>query len=258
LSGPKGPNFDFSHQASAPIIKGPGKKGPTFWRLFCRRDAATSAAIHFRMSSAVRGIKYALPHMADPTFLVVLSMLDGWPDEHDDLSIPKRHPIWSFRRNKDDSLIVTLRVEDNQALRQIDIHVKYCPVLACFDLEYWKEIGNATPTEARKLQLRKYLHQLRCDIAEEIFNAPGEHLRLGTKEIMALHAWSHRTWHNFTHSPFGRQAYDKRCQVHNEAPYAKPLTASRESVNGGYLSCSPDRIQDGRYSSTGMLTNTLM
>jgi hypothetical protein len=155
-------------------------------------------------------------------------MVDAWPNERDDLSIPDHHPIWSFRRHRGEAPTVTFRVEEDEKVQQVDIHLKYGPPLACFDLEYWKEISNGSPTEIKQHQLRKYLHQLRRDIAEEIFGDDSERVKLGTKEILALHPWSQRTWFNFRHTPFGRQNYLERCRQKDLKPYGAHLRADGE------------------------------
>jgi len=162
-------------------------------------------------------------------------MLDAWPDPHSDLSTPNQHLIWSFRRQPNDAQTVTLRVEEDGMLRQIVINVKYCPALACFDFEYWKEMKDGAPKETEKAQLRKYLHQLQRDIVEEIFSVKCQGLRHGTADIMALHAWSIRTWYNFSHSLNGRQGYEDRCRRYRKEPYAECISLAGEYIDGSYI-----------------------
>src|ERR1700691_2079185 len=162
-------------------------------------------------------------------------MLDAWPDPHGDLSTPNQHLIWSFRRHLSDTRTVTLCVEEDRMVRQIAINVKYCPVLACFDVEYWKEMRNGASKDRQYVQLRKYLHQLRRDIVEEIFGVKCDQLRLGTTDLMALHAWSIRTWSNFAHSLNGRQGYESRCKRSGKEPYAKSISLAGEYINGSYI-----------------------
>jgi hypothetical protein len=154
--------------------------------------------------------------------------IDKWPNERDDLSIPNHHLIWSFRRHGDNDPTVTFRVEEDRTARQVGLHSKYCLVLACFDLEYWIEIGNGAPTETKKRQLRKYFYQLRSDAVEEILAAQGNELRLGTKNLTALRDWSIRTWHNYRHTPFGRQQY----AIRDASKKVENLTAVSKYIYG--------------------------
>jgi hypothetical protein len=95
------------------------------------------------------------------------------------------------------------------------------------DLEYWKVMGKGIPPEGSQLQLGENLHQWRRDIMEEIF-AHGEDLRPGTKDIVALHAWSDKMWSNRRQPPPSHQGYEIWCRLYDKEPYPERLTATRE------------------------------
>jgi hypothetical protein len=107
------------------------------------------------------------------------------------------------------------------------------PQLACFDLEYWDimmtEVNPDNAVEVLRMRMRKkYFHNVRARITNTLSKAKHDALLHHSLLVDIAHKWSIRTINRYTHSHFGRQAYEKDCEAKLLVPYQQKLTHQGE------------------------------
>jgi hypothetical protein len=154
--------------------------------------------------------------------------------------------VWKFTIK--DSNLVTLWVGyDGCEARTVDLDLSYCPVLACFDIEYWRAMLIPETSQDALLLFKarwkqKYMDDLRHAISREVYTVDGRTLQNGSWKMGMLHQWCIRTWNKFSHSEFGCNEYLKYCREKNIVPYAQELNNNSEC---SLIDAQPMRLNAG-------------
>jgi len=180
-----------------------------------------------------------------------LPMDDEWPTI-DDLTLDDFHWIWKFRPDHSDHNLVHLLLESPEPLyHELVLHQDCVPQLACFDLEYWDAMTlNADHDDhaawLRMTMKQKYLQKVRIRIVNTLSQAQNGALVDRPSVVDIAHMWSIRSVNNFTHSPFGRQEYEKRCQRKQQVPYQQKLTQEGDVLASKCMKSSSHHISSFR------------
>ena len=185
-------------------------------------------------------------------------MDDDWP-AYNDLALDGSHWIWRFLPDHSEPALVHLLLESPlPSHHELVLHRDCVPQLACLDLEYWDAMTMAVEPDdeagvLRMTMRRKYLQTVRNRISNALSKAePGAPLDRSLLMDIA-YKWSIRTVNHYTHSPFGREQYVKRCMEKRLVPYLQKLTHEGEhpSCSNVALNLSPAiTFQTGKPIST--------
>src|SRR5882762_5140822 len=180
-----------------------------------------------------------------------LPMDDEWPTI-DDLTLDDFHWIWKFRPDHSDLNLVYLLFESPEPVyHELVLHQDCVPQLACFDLEYWDAMTLKADHDDHAAWLRmtmkqKYLQKVRTRIVNTLSQIPNGALLDHASVVDIAHMWSIRSVNNFTHSPFGRQEYEKRCQRKQLVPYQQKLTQEGDVLASKCMKSSSHHISSFR------------
>jgi hypothetical protein len=161
-------------------------------------------------------------------FVVTLHMAHKWPSIYD-LSLGQ-HLVWKFLWKDDDH--IKLMVETLPLHNEHLLNIRYAPVLACFDVEYWHtmDLSDSIPDLKLALKVRKkkkYMQNLRHALVRSMCSAEPNSMIDGSWDMSDLHHWSIRTWNKHAHTIFGRSQYLGLCKQSSKTPYTQQLSMRR-------------------------------
>lgn len=153
----------------------------------------------------------------------------------DDLTISDRHFYWHFEILPTSQINFVVELQEG-ALSEIILNLAYIPVVATFDLEYWKamqilkKIDNTEYVNTKRKMMAKYMQNMRCAITQAILIADPSQLKDGSWKLPVGQEWWIRTVNHYNHSYFGREQYKQYCLQKNQQIYVEDPKPTSEFV----------------------------